>query len=222
MEALIKVRAGWAMPDGRHYEAEDLRAALARIDDLAQRANLATEAEVDRLKGRLGRVLLEAAAANGELAKAAEEVAAANARADEIQRVMDLRLQAEAANREEWKKAAEEAESKVAALKRERVSLWTCPDCAFSFDAAHKDEDGGYSCPVCGEARAERRLGAVLALCEDRERIGRLVHDGWRAKLTTRGTVSWESLTEAQKESLMTALDEIRKEVERVMGGATK
>jgi len=26
-----------------------------------------------------------------------------------------------------------------------------CPDCAFTFDAAHEDEGGGYSCPLCSE-----------------------------------------------------------------------
>lgn len=33
------------------------------------------------------------------------------------------------------------------------VEFWTCPNCAFSFDAVHKNEDGGYSCPNCEEAR---------------------------------------------------------------------
>jgi rubredoxin len=27
--------------------------------------------------------------------------------------------------------------------------LWSCPSCAFEFNAQHEDVDGGYSCPLC-------------------------------------------------------------------------
>lgn len=27
----------------------------------------------------------------------------------------------------------------------------SCPGCAFTFDANHRDEDGGYSCPLCDD-----------------------------------------------------------------------
>lgn len=30
-----------------------------------------------------------------------------------------------------------------------------CPDCAFTFDACHTSEGGGYSCPACAEAQVE-------------------------------------------------------------------
>ncbi len=40
------------------------------------------------------------------------------------------------------------------------VALWSCPDCAFTFDAVHTDVGGGYSCPAC----AESRLSAALAV----------------------------------------------------------
>lgn len=40
-----------------------------------------------------------------------------------------------------------------------------CPQCAFTFDADHRDTDGGgYSCPVCAEAPCERS-------CSDRDRL---------------------------------------------------
>jgi hypothetical protein len=41
----------------------------------------------------------------------------------------------------------------------------SCPLCAFTFDSAHTDADGGYSCPVC----AEVALAAALERAE-RER----------------------------------------------------
>ena len=34
----------------------------------------------------------------------------------------------------------------------------SCPDCAFTFDSAHTDQDGGYSCPCCAEAALVARL----------------------------------------------------------------
>lgn len=37
----------------------------------------------------------------------------------------------------------------------------SCPDCAFTFDSAHTDADGGYSCPVCVEIRLEARIAEV-------------------------------------------------------------
>jgi hypothetical protein len=39
--------------------------------------------------------------------------------------------------------------------------LWSCPDCAFTFDAMHTDADGGYSCPACAETRLAAQLAAV-------------------------------------------------------------
>lgn len=41
--------------------------------------------------------------------------------------------------------------------------LWTCPECAFSFDATHVDESGGYSCPCCAEARLTAELAKARA-----------------------------------------------------------
>ncbi|HET7025076.1 MAG TPA: DUF3850 domain-containing protein, partial [Gemmatimonadales bacterium] len=47
--------------------------------------------------------------------------------------------------------------ARLAALEAEIAAapkLWECPDCAFTFDAAHEDDtpQGGYSCPVCAVA----------------------------------------------------------------------
>jgi len=35
------------------------------------------------------------------------------------------------------------------------VKLWSCPKCGFTFDATHSNDtpEGGYTCPVCEEAR---------------------------------------------------------------------
>ena len=38
------------------------------------------------------------------------------------------------------------------------TKLHTCPDCAFTFDAIHTDEGGGYSCPCCAEAGLTAQL----------------------------------------------------------------
>jgi rubrerythrin len=55
---------------------------------------------------------------------------------------------------------------RLRAASRELVACWSCPDCAFTFDAMHEDAEGGYSCPACAEIRltAERdKLRAELS-----------------------------------------------------------
>lgn len=47
--------------------------------------------------------------------------------------------------------------------ERERVKVWSCPDCAFSFDAFHTDQDGGYSCPACAELRLSSEVATLTA-----------------------------------------------------------
>ena len=45
----------------------------------------------------------------------------------------------------------------IAEIGRLAKELWSCPECAFTFDAVHVDEmSADYSCPAC----AELRLGA--------------------------------------------------------------
>lgn len=41
------------------------------------------------------------------------------------------------------------------------VNCTVCPDCAFTFDEDHEDTDGGYSCPVCAEARLIATFKAI-------------------------------------------------------------
>lgn len=38
-------------------------------------------------------------------------------------------------------------------IEHDRTNV-VCPDCAFSFDAIHQDETGGYTCPLCEPAPA--------------------------------------------------------------------
>ena len=40
----------------------------------------------------------------------------------------------------------------------------SCPNCAFTFDSTHTDQDGGYSCPLCAEIHLEARLAEVERL----------------------------------------------------------
>jgi hypothetical protein len=42
------------------------------------------------------------------------------------------------------------------------TALWSCPDCAFTFDAMHTDPDGGYTCPACEELRLEGDLTVAI------------------------------------------------------------
>lgn len=44
--------------------------------------------------------------------------------------------------------------------REDGVECVVCPVCAFTFDAAHEDTTGGYSCPAC----AEVKLREILAL----------------------------------------------------------
>ena len=46
------------------------------------------------------------------------------------------------------------------------AKLWTCPECAFSFDAMHENEGGGYSCPLC----ENERLRAALIMIADKDK----------------------------------------------------
>lgn len=68
----------------------------------------------------------------------------------EAQAAEIARLQAE------LKAAREKGEALLAAAP----VLWTCPDCAFSYDARHALPDGTFNCPVCSEARLEAELQA--------------------------------------------------------------
>lgn len=72
--------------------------------------------------------------------------------------------------------------------------LWQCPDCAFAFDAAHEDSDGGHTCPCCAEAR----LTAALASANEmNERLVAQLRklDEWRTKIDEdEDYTGWEDL----------------------------
>ena len=49
-------------------------------------------------------------------------------------------------------------------VRVETLAVWSCPDCAFTFDAFHTDtETGGYSCPACAEIELRDRLQSMLS-----------------------------------------------------------
>lgn len=50
---------------------------------------------------------------------------------------------------------------------RQTPRLWSCPACAFTFDAVHTEQDGSYSCPACAEKRLSEALEACAAALED-------------------------------------------------------
>jgi len=43
------------------------------------------------------------------------------------------------------------------------VTCVVCPKCAFTFDACHADEGGGYSCPACAELAQEATIAQLRA-----------------------------------------------------------
>jgi hypothetical protein len=43
-------------------------------------------------------------------------------------------------------------------LREGHVDCVSCPVCAFTFDACHEDQGGGYSCPLCVELRLQEQL----------------------------------------------------------------
>jgi hypothetical protein len=56
------------------------------------------------------------------------------------------------------------------------TTLWSCPDCAFTFDAVHTDGGGataGYSCPACAETRLAAQLAASPSTPEVTHRLQR-------------------------------------------------
>lgn len=46
-------------------------------------------------------------------------------------------------------------------LVTEGVRCVSCPDCAFTFDAMHEDQDGTFSCPACELSEEPERLGVL-------------------------------------------------------------
>ena len=53
------------------------------------------------------------------------------------------------------------------AMSQTFVKLWTCPNCAFSFDALHDDGKGHYDCPVCSEHRLRALVVEYRAALDD-------------------------------------------------------
>lgn len=69
------------------------------------------------------------------------------------------------AQRDAAKAIAEQNGEAAIAMSFAVKPMWTCPECAFSFDTKHEDEGGGYSCPLCGERKAQaeaKRLREAL------------------------------------------------------------
>ena len=56
------------------------------------------------------------------------------------------------------------------------VKLWSCPECAFSFDNIHKNESGGYTCPLCVNIRLREVLNKRDAEIQELMDIFRHTH----------------------------------------------
>jgi hypothetical protein len=65
----------------------------------------------------------------------------------------------------------------AASIPADPPALWECPDCAFSFDASHRDETTNYflepvySCPNCAEARLSAEVARLRAALTDVLRV---------------------------------------------------
>lgn len=62
------------------------------------------------------------------------------------------------------------------------VEMYDCPDCAFSYDMAHRVDRKGnvYPCPCCAEARLEKEneglRSAVVSLADAAELLHKEMH----------------------------------------------
>jgi hypothetical protein len=65
-------------------------------------------------------------------------------------------------------KASVPLEGTAAAALPALPELWTCPACAFTFDACHQDDkpEGGYSCPACAELELQAEAATLRAALE--------------------------------------------------------
>lgn len=58
---------------------------------------------------------------------------------------------------DEWATRLERAVAKLDAAP----GLWECEKCGFAFSREHENEGGGYSCPVCELATADKAIEAL-------------------------------------------------------------
>lgn len=61
----------------------------------------------------------------------------------------------------------EERERRAGECKVESLSMYECPDCAFSFDSVHIDANGEYSCPNCYEEAAGKVVNLAIEALEN-------------------------------------------------------
>ena len=95
------------------------------------------------------------------------------------------------------------ARAAIAEIEKDHVRVWTCENCAFSFDAIHTNADGSYSCPVCEVTKLEaeaaaKKLGAapppdagqrVLDVVEAAKDVDRIVGQGGQDSAAFNGAI---------------------------------
>lgn len=80
----------------------------------------------------------------------------------------------------------------ITKLESEKVELWSCSDCGFTFDASHTDVGTNeHSCPACAEIRLEQEV----------ERL-KDIESHWR--MATLNTANKRAESELENESLRT------------------
>ncbi|CAM4274352.1 hypothetical protein [Paenibacillus xylanexedens] len=93
----------------------------------------------------------------------------------------------------------EEAYAEIERLKAEKVELWDCPECGFTYDACHEDIDpatgegnGNHTCPVCENADLERENDRLRKELEEaRYALNAISMGEWACTFDEQGLEVW-------------------------------
>lgn len=153
MSPLTRAELETCDPDVRSYER--VAATIDALDDLVT------------FSGQQAAQLVALTAERDEARAEADDFRRAWAILDEPgENIRGTRTAAEVA--QALRDRLESVRAQLAAVTAQERRLFTCNDCAFSFDACHTNADGSLTCPVCelaeSQAAAERAAGEVAAL----------------------------------------------------------
>ena len=85
--------------------------------------------------------------------------------------------------------------------------LWTCPDCAFSFDAMHVPTDGAMTCPCCREAKQDAEIANLT------EKLAEVERERERWERSSKAVTKDYTRERRAKEEAIEELDEARNDL---------